>query len=153
MPKVFDDIKNQRGYYWENTQKLLWSKGVNGVKTGVTISAGPCLSTSISKDGYDLIVVLLNCKSLDARWVETHKLANWCAARMNKIKIFQSNPLNYPTLSGIGGTNSGLYLAGPPSNMKQGYSSFGGAGRGSESLASANMREQQVRILSRIKHL
>jgi D-alanyl-D-alanine carboxypeptidase len=87
-------IRNSRSYYWENTQKLLWSKGVNGIKTGITTSAGPCLATHLCKDGYDLIIVLLNCKSTEARWIETNKLANWSIARMNKIKAFQSNQCN-----------------------------------------------------------
>lgn len=42
---------NKKRYFWENTHKLLWSKGVTGIKTGVTTSAGPCLATSLHKDG------------------------------------------------------------------------------------------------------
>lgn len=30
---------------WENTNKLLRRKGFVGVKTGVTVTAGPCLAT------------------------------------------------------------------------------------------------------------
>jgi len=60
------------------------------VKTGITTTAGPCLATSISRDGYDLMVVLLCCKSQDARWIETNKLTNWSIARMNKMKNFQT---------------------------------------------------------------
>lgn len=36
-----------RNYYWENTQKLLWQKGVFGIKTGITTNAGPCLATAL----------------------------------------------------------------------------------------------------------
>lgn len=84
-------LRNQKSYGWENTQKLLWSKGVNGIKTGITTTAGPCLATSISKDDYDLIIILLNCKSVEARWIETNKLANWCIARMKRLKNFQNS--------------------------------------------------------------
>jgi D-alanyl-D-alanine carboxypeptidase len=80
--------KNSRPYAWENTHKLLWSKGVSGIKTGITTSAGPCLATYLNKDGYDLIIVLLCCKSPEARWVETNKLANWSITRLKKIKKF-----------------------------------------------------------------
>lgn len=86
------DIPDQRIYTWENTHKLLhWPKGgVTGIKTGITTSAGPCLATSLSREGgYDIIIVLLCCKSLEARWVETNKLAHWSINRLKKIKKFQ----------------------------------------------------------------
>lgn len=35
----------QREIVWENTNKML-QQGYNGIKTGVTDSAGPCLATS-----------------------------------------------------------------------------------------------------------
>ena len=87
---------NQRIYIWENTHKLLWSKNVLGIKTGVTTTAGPCLATYVYKDGYDLIIILLCCKSMEARWIETNKLSAWCISRLNKIKRFQlQQPANY----------------------------------------------------------
>jgi D-alanyl-D-alanine carboxypeptidase len=69
---------------------LLWSKGVSGIKTGITVAAGPCLATCLNREGLDLVIVLLCCKSLEARWVETNKLANWSIARLKKIKKFQN---------------------------------------------------------------
>lgn len=45
---------------WENTNRLL-DDGFEGIKTGITDTAGPCLSA-----GYkDLIVVVLNSKSMN----------------------------------------------------------------------------------------
>lgn len=85
-----EDYPDQKIYVWENTHKLLWSKGVTGIKTGITTSAGPCLATALTREGYDLIIILLCCKSLDARWVETNKLANWSITRLKKIKKFQT---------------------------------------------------------------
>lgn len=57
---------------WENTNRLL-DKGYEGVKTGVTDTAGPCLSSSYRfKAGtpleFNLIVVVLNCKNMDVRF-------------------------------------------------------------------------------------
>ncbi len=37
---------NKRRYQWDNTNKLLGVEGFNGVKTGVTDAAGPCLTAS-----------------------------------------------------------------------------------------------------------
>lgn len=45
VPLRSDYINNDKIYVWENTHKLLWSKGVCGIKTGITTSAGPCLAT------------------------------------------------------------------------------------------------------------
>jgi len=64
---------------WINTNKLL-GKGFNGVKTGVTLSAGPCLCVSYSKD-VQVVVVLLNCKSMDDRWVDAKKLVEWVLSK------------------------------------------------------------------------
>ncbi len=104
-------LRNQRSYGWENTQKLLWSKGVNGIKTGITTTAGPCLATSITKDDYDLIIILLNCKTVESRWIETNKLANWCIARMKRMKNFQNSQQQQQSL--MSGNLSSL-----PSSMK-----------------------------------
>ena len=60
--------------------------GVTGIKTGITNNAGPCLCTAISDQDSSLIIVLLNCKSMDSRWLETYKLAKWASNRMKKIR-------------------------------------------------------------------
>lgn len=67
----------------------------NGIKTGYTNSAGPCLSVSMKMDnlnrlknnknmhyynndeGVHLIIVLLNSMSMDARWRDAIKLIQW----------------------------------------------------------------------------
>lgn len=60
----------QRDYHWTNTNKLL-NKGFVGIKTGVTYPAGPCLVTHLKKKKRSYIVVLLNCRSLEQRWIDT----------------------------------------------------------------------------------
>ncbi|EAS03429.2 D-alanyl-D-alanine carboxypeptidase family protein (macronuclear) [Tetrahymena thermophila SB210] len=79
---VLDQEKsNQDQYEWENTNQMLEKKGYDGVKTGVTETAGPCLSSSYKckRNGKQvgLICVLLNCKSMDHRWPETKQLIKW----------------------------------------------------------------------------
>ncbi|OMJ91093.1 hypothetical protein SteCoe_6456 [Stentor coeruleus] len=59
---------------WENTNKLL-NKGFSGIKTGVTNKAGPCLCSSYE----NVIVTLLNSKSMEDRWREAEILV-----RLNK---------------------------------------------------------------------
>lgn len=73
---------NKRKYRWENTNRMLEQRCVYGIKTGVTTSAGPCLATAMKIDDQDLIVVLLNSKDMEVRWMETWKLAKWTASRL-----------------------------------------------------------------------
>ena len=79
-------------YEWENTNFMLWDKNgpgtYSGIKTGVTPSAGPCLSVLFkSKCGqFDFIVVILNCKTREARFVEIPKLINWAMQKIIKVK-------------------------------------------------------------------
>ena len=55
-------------------------KGFDGAKTGVTVNAGPCLCASVSRD-IQIIIVLLNSKSMDDRWIEAKKLVDWATLK------------------------------------------------------------------------
>jgi serine-type D-Ala-D-Ala carboxypeptidase (penicillin-binding protein 5/6) len=77
------EIKGQDGFLrfqsWENTNKLL-GKGFDGVKTGITPNAGPCLCVSLNTD-IQIVIVLLNSKTMEDRWIEAKKLADWAAVK------------------------------------------------------------------------
>jgi D-alanyl-D-alanine carboxypeptidase len=62
--------ENDQCYNWVNTNRLLGIAGFTGVKTGITEAAGACLATSFEKDGNFIIVVILQSKTMDARWEE-----------------------------------------------------------------------------------
>ena len=66
-PKIFN---------WKNSNKLL-KKGFNGVKTGNTPAAGPCLCTSYQRDKLHVIVVVLDSKNMEHRWDDSVKLTFW----------------------------------------------------------------------------
>jgi len=84
--KGMDREGEDKQWTWINTNKLL-DKGYNGVKTGVTQYAGPCLVTStIDDSGRYLIFVLLNCKSMEQRWKEIKSLRKWLNSRFEKIE-------------------------------------------------------------------
>ena len=53
-----------------NTNLLLESEGFIGMKTGITPTAGPCLTVAYSKDGIEIVLTLLNSKNLEYRWEE-----------------------------------------------------------------------------------
>ena len=59
----------QRTLNWTNTNRLLWWKHYGGIKTGITPSAGPCLAATFNKNGVSLIIIILNCKTMDTRWM------------------------------------------------------------------------------------
>jgi D-alanyl-D-alanine carboxypeptidase len=62
---------------WDNTNKLLRRKGFVGVKTGVTVTAGPCLASCYHNCGKTFIVVLLRANKLSRRFKETRLLLGW----------------------------------------------------------------------------
>lgn len=72
--KRYDCVTKLRTYKWVNTNNLLWdpSHQFKGIKTGITQTAGPCLAVNfVSKEqNFDFIVVILNCKSREARFLE-----------------------------------------------------------------------------------
>lgn len=73
------DWKDSRGNNHEqnlqNTNKLLWMLAeADGVKTGTTNEAGPCLVASATRQNQRLIAVILHDK---ARWQNSQKLLQW----------------------------------------------------------------------------
>lgn len=60
---------------WQNTNELL-GKGFEGVKTGVTKNAGPCLCAFYRKKRKSVVVVVLGSVSREQRWTDVPKLAD-----------------------------------------------------------------------------
>ena len=58
-------IRNSNGNriaYWQNTNKLL-KHGFNGIKTGQTCTAGPCMCSSFVQGDIFIIITILHCKN------------------------------------------------------------------------------------------
>lgn len=62
--------------FWENTNRLLY-RGFSGIKTGITNKAGPCVVEQYQDERINVIIVLLNCRSMDERWCDAVKIVNW----------------------------------------------------------------------------
>lgn len=68
-------------HIWINTNRLIdkssgyYYEYVTGIKTGFTTPAGQCIVSSASKDGLDLIAVVLNSTN-QAKWEDPIKLLN-----------------------------------------------------------------------------
>jgi D-alanyl-D-alanine carboxypeptidase len=71
---------------------LLETGQYTGLKTGITPTAGPCLAASLQKDDFRLIVVVLNCKSMEHRWSEVQKLVQWAMFKVNKVRESELKP-------------------------------------------------------------
>ena len=78
--KVVDRQGSGRVCTWRNTNLLL-SRGYEGVKTGVTDAAGPCLCASWTRHSQRLIITVLHSRSMEARWEEVEQLLSWTIRR------------------------------------------------------------------------
>ncbi len=94
-----------------NSNELLgYLNGVTGVKTGYTSGAGRCLVTSVERDGFNIIVVVLGADTKKIRTKDSIKLIeytyknyelrnleeiirdeynNWCKINKNRIYIYK----------------------------------------------------------------
>lgn len=92
-----------------NTNELLgYIDGVNGVKTGFTNNAGRCLVTSVNRNGFEIITVVLqadtkkyrtsdsikiinyvyeNYELVNIKEIVDEKFNNWCQINKNRIVI------------------------------------------------------------------
>jgi serine-type D-Ala-D-Ala carboxypeptidase (penicillin-binding protein 5/6) len=76
-PDVLMDLRN--------TNKLLWNYPyADGVKTGTTTAAGKCLVASATKDGRQLLVVVLNAPD---RFGDAKKLLEWGFEKTETVRL------------------------------------------------------------------
>lgn len=77
------DLYSRDDRIFSTTNEIILSGSTNyykyakGLKTGFTTPAGHCLISYASKDGLELITVLLNCSTSDNRYLETKKLLDY----------------------------------------------------------------------------
>lgn len=69
---ITNEAGEEREQTWENTNKLL-RKGFEGVKTGLTEGAGPCLCSSWR----EVVVTVLGCGCREGRWEDVQRLVAW----------------------------------------------------------------------------
>lgn len=99
-----------------NTNELLgYLNGVNGVKTGFTNGAGRCLVTSVNRNEFEIITVVLGADTKKIRTKDSIKLIeyvysnyenvnledlienefkNWCAVNKNEVHIYKAKHQN-----------------------------------------------------------
>ncbi len=79
--------------FLQNKNKMLWQyPGSDGVKTGYTGKAGKCLVSSASKDGWQILTVVLNTGDI---WDSSTKLLDYGFNNYDKIKVVDKNSIAY----------------------------------------------------------
>ncbi|WP_226899786.1 D-alanyl-D-alanine carboxypeptidase family protein [Nonomuraea phyllanthi] len=78
---TLDADDEHRSYSWRNTNRLLGSPGVIGLKTGFTRAAGYTLAFAGERDGRTLVGVLLGESNSARRFDTADALLSWGAAR------------------------------------------------------------------------
>ncbi len=84
-----DKIIDWPGQEWDrklhNTNRLLWRYlWADGVKTGTTVAAGPCLVSSASKDNRQLIAVVLHSGN---RWADSIRMFEYGFNRFEHSQV------------------------------------------------------------------
>ena len=69
---------------WHNSNRLLTVPGFSGIKTGITQTAGSCLSVYYDNGEQgtkkvQLITVVLGSRNIEYRWKDTRRLTLWAA--------------------------------------------------------------------------
>lgn len=71
-----------------NTNELLgYLEGVNGVKTGFTNNAGRCLVTSVNREGFEIITVVLQADTKKIRTTDSIKLIEYVYNNYELVNI------------------------------------------------------------------
>lgn len=71
-----------------NTNELLgYLDGVNGVKTGFTNNAGRCLVTSVNRNGFNIITVVLGADTKNIRTKDSIKIINYIYNNYEEINL------------------------------------------------------------------
>jgi D-alanyl-D-alanine carboxypeptidase len=96
---VVHNLDIPRKINWVNTNLLLGTPGVTGLKTGQTQTAGPCLCVTFTTRGISLCITLLKTRTADKRWSEALKLHDWAMSQLESIFTHSEKSINSKNLS------------------------------------------------------
>lgn len=80
-----------RNVVWKNTNRLLAIEGYGGVKTGTTTPAGACLISMSTRDGRQLLQVILGSASSTGRYVDARNLYRWAWTQLTDDADIRQN--------------------------------------------------------------
>lgn len=83
-----------------NTNRLVrFYEGATGLKTGTTSGAGSCISATATRNGLDLVAVIMGADTSDLRFSTARGLLDWGFANYTNIKV-EPQPLEPITVKG-----------------------------------------------------
>lgn len=82
---IRDSVGESHILTWNNTNKLL-SQGFEGVKTGYTTHAGPCLCVCLKYKATRIVVTVLGARDREERWSEVPRLARWALLAASQLQ-------------------------------------------------------------------
>lgn len=86
--KNYNVLINNKSVNISNTNELLgYLEGVNGVKTGYTGKAGRCLVTSVDRNGFEIITVVLGADTKKLRTKDSIKLIEYAYKEYEIVDI------------------------------------------------------------------
>ncbi len=87
-----------------NTNELLGTlNGVNGVKTGFTNNAGRCLVTSCTRNGNQIITVVLGCDAKKYRTSDSIKLIEYAFKNYTRVNVEEKVKIEFEKWKQING--------------------------------------------------
>jgi D-alanyl-D-alanine carboxypeptidase len=89
-PMQASKFKNKREVVWKNTNKLLRRPDFMGIKTGITVTAGPCLASGYRFREKIYVCVVLRASKVSRRFKETRKLLAWSLEKLYKNTLTEA---------------------------------------------------------------
>ena len=102
--KVLPRQGNEQGREYRNTNEMLnLYQGANGVKTGYTGPAGRCLVTSVTRDDWQVISVVMGANSRYARSSDSSRILDYLFLNFSLETILENNVemIRLPIIKGV----------------------------------------------------
>lgn len=129
-PSVFEyssvwmDTIRDGAFTLSNTNRLIrYYNGATGLKTGSTDKAGFCISATASRNGMDLIAVVMGAPTRDARNEAAKTLFDWGFANYTRYHVDAQNegsvPVKHGLVESVSGVSVGIDLIVPKSEASK----------------------------------
>jgi len=85
------DLREGKFKLWNTNKLLWWYQGADGFKTGWTNEAAYCLASTVERDGFRLIAVVMGVPKPRGHFAESMKLYNWGYAKYQFKQLAPAN--------------------------------------------------------------
>lgn len=85
------DLRDGKFKLWNTNKLLWWYKGTDGFKTGWTTEAHYCLASTVERDGFRMIAVVMGVPKPKGHFSESMKVYNWGFAKYQFKQLAAAN--------------------------------------------------------------